>query len=94
MPQYIGVNQYCKYLLKKITKTLIGTFYVLRCKKPILQCYFFFCAEVPANENRIVEKNKLTILNVSTEDAMVVQCNATNKHGYIFKNAYLYVHSE
>ena len=40
---------------------------------------------------RIVERNKLTFLNVSTSDTQVIQCNATNKFGNRIKNAYLNV---
>ena len=40
---------------------------------------------------RIVERNKLTFLNVSVSDTQVIQCNATNKHGNIIKNVYLNV---
>ena len=50
--------------------------------------------EVPANPRRYVEKNKIIMENVTKDDAMVIQCNATNKHGYIYKNAYLNVLSK
>ena len=48
-------------------------------------------SKVPANERRIVEANRILYYNVIKEDACVIQCNATNKHGYIFTNAYLNV---
>ena len=44
------------------------------------------------NKNVAVsEENELTITNLKMEDTSVIQCNATNKHGYIFANAYLKV---
>ena len=45
--------------------------------------------ETAALEKIIVEENRLTVRNVSENDIAVIQCNATNKHGYIFQNAYL-----
>jgi len=51
-------------------------------------------SKVPANERRTVEPNKITYRDVVKDDACVIQCNATNKHGYIFTNAYLNVLSE
>ena len=51
-------------------------------------------SEVPGDPNRIVEKNKITFQNVSKDHIQVVQCNATNKHGYIYTNAYLNVLSK
>ena len=51
-------------------------------------------SEVPADPRRIAEKQRLTFLNMTKEDAQVIQCNATNKHGYIFANAYLNVLSK
>lgn len=48
-------------------------------------------AEVEADPRRIVEKHKITWFNVTKKDATVVQCNATNDHGYIYTNAYLNV---
>ena len=36
----------------------------------------------------------MTFMNLSREDVQVIQCNATNKHGYIFANAYLNVLSK
>jgi neuronal cell adhesion protein len=41
----------------------------------------------------IVEKNKITFFNVTKLDAQVIQCNATNKWGYIFTNAYMNIQS-
>jgi len=34
----------------------------------------------------------LRILNVTESDAGVLQCNASNEHGYVFANVHLYVH--
>ncbi len=41
-----------------------------------------------------VDKNKLVFQNVSELDKMTIQCNSTNKHGYIYENAYLNIQSE
>ena len=46
---------------------------------------------MPGDPDRVVEKNKITFYNMTLEDAQTIQCNATNKHGYIFENAYLNV---
>lgn len=51
-------------------------------------------SKVPANPRRTVEQNRIIYHDVLKEDAAVIQCNATNKHGYIFTNAYLNVLSE
>ena len=40
------------------------------------------------------DKNKLVFYNVSEFDKMTIQCNSTNKHGYIYENAYLNIQSE
>ena len=47
--------------------------------------------EVPADPRRISTETTLTFTNMSTKDAMVIQCNVTNKYGYNFTNAYLNV---
>ena len=49
---------------------------------------------MPENARRKVEPNKLRYKNVTKTDAQVVQCNASNVHGYIFANAYLNVLGE
>ena len=59
----------------------------------VVQCRIAV-TEVPGDPDRITEKNKMTFYNVSISDAQVIQCNATNKHGYIFQNAYLNVLSK
>ena len=44
------------------------------------------------NKNVVVSgENELIVTNLKMEDTSVIQCNATNKHGYIFANAYLKV---
>jgi len=43
---------------------------------------------------RKVTENKIFYKNLTSTDAQVFQCNATNKHGYIFANAYLNVLAE
>ena len=57
-------------------------------------CDFCTFTEVEADPRRIVEKYRIIWNNVTKNDATVIQCNATNDHGYIFKNAYLNVLSE
>ena len=49
---------------------------------------------MPEDARRKVEPNKLRYKNVTKTDAQVVQCNASNVHGYIFANAYLNVLGE
>ena len=51
-------------------------------------------SKAPVNPRRIVERNSITYIDVIKEDTCVIQCNATNKHGYIFANAYLNVQGE
>ena len=43
------------------------------------------------NNVAVSGENELTINNLKMEDTSVIQCNATNKHGHIFENAYLKV---
>ncbi|ELT99433.1 hypothetical protein CAPTEDRAFT_120325, partial [Capitella teleta] len=49
---------------------------------------------LPRDSRRIVTQNSITYRNLTSSDAQVIQCNATNKHGYIFANAYLNVLAE
>ena len=51
-------------------------------------------SEVEADSRRIVEKHQIIWHNVTKNDATVIQCNATNDHGYIYTNAYLNVLSK
>lgn len=37
------------------------------------------------------DKNTLHFVKLTTADAQVIQCNASNTHGYVFSNAYLNV---
>jgi len=37
----------------------------------------------------VVDGNRLTILNVKRADAQMLQCNASNIHGYLLASAYL-----
>ena len=56
-------------------------------------CEYF--AEVTLDPERVkADKNKLVFYNVSEFDKMTIQCNSTNKHGYIYENAYLNIQSE
>ena len=64
-------------------------FYVSLCK-----LYFISITEVQADSERIVEKHRLIWYNVTKKDATVIQCNATNENGYIYRNAYLNVLSK
>lgn len=45
------------------------------------------------NQQMTVEKHRITFYNVTKKDAQVIQCNATNKWGYIYTNAYMNVQS-
>ncbi|KAL5013978.1 hypothetical protein ScPMuIL_008248 [Solemya velum] len=65
---------------------------------------YWFINGVPMNDvtdrriisNRFLKPNEynITLVNLTRDDAMVIQCNATNKHGYIFSDVYLNVLSE
>ncbi|XP_060606385.1 neuroglian-like [Ruditapes philippinarum] len=48
------------------------------------------------NNNRFYKKdaNNITLTNLTLEDHMNIQCNASNKHGYIFSDVYLNVLAE
>jgi hypothetical protein len=46
---------------------------------------------LPPNPRRIFGNHYVRYENVTKTDAQVLQCNASNKHGYIFANAYLNV---
>jgi len=44
------------------------------------------------SDSRIsVDANHLTISNIKRADIQMLQCNASNVHGYLFANAYLNV---
>ena len=45
------------------------------------------------NNNRFFKKdaNNITLTNLTLEDHMNIQCNASNKHGYVFSDVYLNV---
>ena len=48
-------------------------------------------ADLTPDRRRIVANNYVRYENVTKTDAQVLQCNASNKHGYVFANAYLNV---
>jgi len=48
-------------------------------------------ADLAPDRRRIVANNYVRYENVTKTDAQVLQCNASNKHGYVFANAYLNV---
>lgn len=56
-------------------------------------CYFPFSeSTLPViNSDRFLgpEATSLTFVNLTKDDHMVIQCNASNIHGYVFANAYL-----
>lgn len=56
-------------------------------------CYFPFSeSTLPViNSDRFLgpEATSLTFVNLIKDDHMVIQCNASNIHGYVFANAYL-----
>ncbi|XP_068206070.1 LOW QUALITY PROTEIN: neuroglian-like [Palaemon carinicauda] len=45
----------------------------------------------PSNPRRFVESNKITIYNLTKEDTGNYGCNATNEHGYVYKDVYINV---
>ena len=48
-------------------------------------------ADLAPNPRRIVANNYVRYVNVIETDSQVLQCNASNRHGYVFANAYLKV---
>ncbi|KAI0231978.1 Contactin-4 [Lamellibrachia satsuma] len=58
------------------------------------QAHFIVYNELPAEPRRTVTKTSVIYHNLTKTDAQVLQCNATNKHGYIFTNAFLNVLAE
>jgi len=48
-------------------------------------------ADLTPDRRRVVANNYVHYMNVTKTDAQVLQCNASNKHGYIFANAFLNV---
>jgi len=50
---------------------------------------FAVLADMPPDRRRIVDNNYVRYENVTKTDAQVLQCNASNKHGFVFANAYL-----
>jgi len=50
---------------------------------------FAVLADMPVDRRRIVANNIVRYENVTKTDAQVLQCNASNKHGFVFANAYL-----
>lgn len=59
--------------------------------KPCFWLVFCLCLVREPDPRRTVTDTKIMYKNVTKTDAQVFQCNATNKHGYIFANAYLNV---
>ncbi|RWS15378.1 neuronal cell adhesion molecule-like protein [Dinothrombium tinctorium] len=45
--------------------------------------------QVPPNYRRVIRDNKLSITDLRKEDTAVYQCNATNNHGYAFKDFFI-----
>lgn len=50
--------------------------------------------EAPPNPRRIVERNKITIFNLTKADTGNYGCNASNEHGYVYKDVYVNVLGE
>lgn len=47
--------------------------------------------KVPNPKRKQLDKNTLHFVNLTTSDAQVIQCNASNNRGYVFRNAFLNV---
>lgn len=47
--------------------------------------------EAPHNPRRIVEPEKIVIYNLTKADTGNYGCNATNEHGYVYKDVYVNV---
>ena len=58
--------------------------------------WIFTLSDLPPNPRMRMndERTVLTFSNVSSKDIQVIQCNASNVHGYILANAYLNVFGE
>ncbi|XP_036370266.1 hemicentin-1-like isoform X2 [Octopus sinensis] len=50
--------------------------------------------EYPNKNKFIVQETNLTVINLTYQDSMTIQCNMSNIHGYIFADAFLYVFAE
>ncbi|KAG7157810.1 Neuroglian-like 2 [Homarus americanus] len=47
--------------------------------------------KAPPNPRRLVERNKITIYNLTKADTGNYGCNASNDHGYVYKDVYVNV---
>ncbi len=47
--------------------------------------------QVPASANRVLRNGTVYLRNVGLDETMKLQCNASNKHGYVFADVYLNV---
>ncbi|CAH1783792.1 unnamed protein product [Owenia fusiformis] len=65
---------------------------------PAPQVFWFIngrpLSQLEANPYRLVNGGNMTFINLMKEDTQNIQCNATNKHGYIWADAYLNVLDE
>lgn len=50
--------------------------------------------ELPADPRRMVTDNSISYSSITKEDKQVIQCNASNVHGYILANPYINVVAE
>ncbi|CAI9743321.1 hemicentin-1-like isoform X3 [Octopus vulgaris] len=50
--------------------------------------------EYPNKNKFIVQETNLTVINLTHQDSMTIQCNMSNIHGYIFADAFLHVFAE
>ena len=82
----VGTRLISAKLLNQVKMLIVDIVLTDRCV-----CRFL---EVAANPRRFADTNYIRFTNVTLKDAQVIQCNVTNKHGYIFTNAYLNVLSE
>ncbi|KAK8743667.1 hypothetical protein OTU49_001198 [Cherax quadricarinatus] len=72
-----------------------AVFYCESAGKPPPKQYWIYngmpIEKAPPNPRRIVERNKITIYNLTKADTGNYGCNASNEHGYVYKDVYVNV---
>lgn len=72
-----------------------ATFYCEAGGRPPPKQYWIYngmpIEEAPYNPRRIVEPNRIIIKNLTKADTGNYGCNATNVHGYVYKDVYVNV---
>jgi hypothetical protein len=74
-----------------MSQPVTNTRFLLAPTSWLLQTIIFITSDAKDNSRRIILPGNITYLNLTKSDAQVIQCNASNGHGYLFTNAYLNV---